>query len=88
MKVYGRPSDRDAGVPDDARGEAREGRTIVQPYRLCRAEYRRIKWGIKPQCTAQERGAGVWVNLEIPFTQNRRWDVSFGGSNGLLDHCC
>lgn len=26
----------------------------------------------QPQCTAQERGAGVWVNLEMPLTQKRR----------------
>ena len=38
------------------------------------------------QCTAHERGAGVWLNLEIPLTQKRRWAVWSGGSSGSLDH--
>ena len=88
MNVYGRPSDRDAGVADDARGEAREGRDNRAALQAMQGGISPYQVGLKPQCTAQERGAGVWVNLEIPFTQNRRWDVSFGGSSGLLDHCC
>ena len=38
------------------------------------------------QCTAQDRGAGVWVNFEMPLTQKRRCEVSLGGSSGWLDH--
>lgn len=40
----------------------------------------------RDQCTAHERGAGVWLNFEMPLTQNRRWAVWSGGSNGWLDH--